>query len=65
MIGVAATVISERVNVYVLNSWAYNEGMPLIPLLKVGLTPFLQWVFIPIIVIVLLRHHLLCDQETP
>src|SRR4030042_5211408 len=31
MIGVIGTVISERVNVHVLNSWAYNEWMPLIP----------------------------------
>ncbi len=63
MIGVIATVISERVNVHLLKSWAYNDLMPIIPLLKVGLTPLLQWMVIPTVVLLLVRHHLLLEQE--
>ena len=63
MIGIMATVISERVNVHILKSWAYNQSMPIIPWLRVGLTPFLQWTVVPPAVLLLVRHHLLLDQE--
>jgi len=63
MIGVIATIISERANVHIFKSWAYNELMPLIPWIKVGLTPFLQWVVIPPVAILLVRPHLLLRQE--
>lgn len=64
LLGVIATIISERINVHILKSWTYNQSMPLIPLLKVGLMPFLQWIIIPPAVILLVRHHLLLNQET-
>jgi hypothetical protein len=63
MIGVIATVISERVNVYLFKSWSYSALMPLVPWLKVGLTPSLQWMILPPVVILLVRHHLLSDQK--
>jgi len=63
MIGVIPTVISERVNVHILKSWAYNKSMPIIPWLKVGLTPLLQWMVIPPAIVSLVRHHLLLDQK--
>jgi hypothetical protein len=59
MIGLVATVISERLNVHFLKSWSYNQLMFIIPWLKVGLTPFLQWLMIPPAIILLVRHHLL------
>jgi len=58
MAGVVYTFFSERVNVHIFQSWGYNEVMPIIPWARVGLTPILQWVVIPSVVIVLLRHHL-------
>lgn len=63
MIGTIGTVISERVNVHILKSWAYNQSMPIIPWLNVGLTPILQWVIIPPAAILLVKHHLLLNQE--
>jgi len=63
MIGLVATVVSERVNVHIFKAWAHNESMPLIPGIKVGLTPFLQWMIVPPAVILLVRHHLLLRQE--
>lgn len=36
---------------------------PLIPLVKVGLTPVLQWLVIPTVSILSLRHYFLVIQE--
>ena len=62
MAGVAYTALSERLNIQIFQSWSYNEAMPIIPWLKVGLTPILQWFVIPSVVIFLVRtifhyHH--------
>ena len=62
-IGVVSTVISERVNVHIFKSWAYNQSMPIISWLNVGLTPVLQWVIIPPVAILLVRHHFMLEQE--
>jgi len=45
--GVAYTVFSEWLNVEVRKSWAYSAFMPIIPGLGVGLSPVLQWIFVP------------------
>ena len=63
MIGVVATVISEQVNVHILKSWTYNQLMPIVPGLKVGLVPLLQWMAIPTAVLLLVRHHFLVEQQ--
>ena len=62
MAGVGYTFLSERLNVHIFQSWSYNESMPIIPWVKVGLTPILQWFIIPSVVILLVRtifhyHH--------
>jgi hypothetical protein len=44
MIGLVYTVFSEYANVRIFRSWNYNELMPIIPLIRVGLTPVLQWI---------------------
>ena len=64
MVGVVYAVLSEWANVHLFKSWGYNQSMPIIPWVRMGLTPFLQWIVIPPIVILLVRHHLLSDQET-
>jgi hypothetical protein len=64
MVGVVYAVLSEWANVHMFKSWGYNQSMPIIPWVQMGLTPFLQWIVIPPIVILLVRHHLLSDQET-
>lgn len=45
-IGVLYTVYSERSNL-ARGAWAYSEAMPVVPLLRVGLSPLLQWLLIP------------------
>ncbi len=63
MVGVVYAVLSEWANVQLFKSWGYNQSMPIIPWVQMGLTPLLQWIVIPPIVILLVRHHLLSDQE--
>lgn len=45
--GAGYTVFSEWLNVVVRAAWAYNELMPVVPIVDTGLTPLLQWIVIP------------------
>jgi hypothetical protein len=63
MVGVAYTFFSEWANIQIFKSWSYNESMPMIPWTKVGLTPILQWIIIPSIVILLIKHYFSLAQE--
>ena len=45
--GLAYTIYSEWVNVYVREAWAYTRLMPTLPPLNSGLTPVLQWLLLP------------------
>ena len=47
LLGLAYTVFSEWLNTVVRVSWAYAPSMPIVPLLGVGLAPFLQWLLLP------------------
>jgi hypothetical protein len=48
VMGLSYTVFSEWLNVHVRQSWTYTELMPLLPPLGTGLTPFLQWIVVPL-----------------
>jgi hypothetical protein len=47
VIGLSYTVYSEWLNTEVRKSWAYSALMPTLPWLDTGLSPFLQWLFVP------------------
>lgn len=47
VLAVFYTAVSELVNVYVTKTWTYSEKMILIPGIRVGLAPILQWVIVP------------------
>lgn len=47
-LGLSYTVFSEWLNTVVRESWSYSERMPVIPLVGVGLSPFAQWLIIPL-----------------
>jgi hypothetical protein len=53
-LGLGYTVFSEWYNVYRLGSWAYADAMPL--MFGIGLTPLLQWLIVPVVMLVLIRH---------
>jgi len=48
-----------EMNVNISKSWGYSESMHMIPWIKVGLTPVFQWMVIPLVMILLVRHHFL------
>jgi len=54
-VGALLAVAFELWAVYVDHRWAYGTSMPLIPGLSVGVTPVLQMIVIPLLVLVLLR----------
>jgi hypothetical protein len=55
--GLAYTAFSEWMNTAVRHSWAYSGLMPVIPGLGVGLSPLLQWLFVPSLALWAARHN--------
>lgn len=52
--GLGFAVFSEWYNVYRVGSWAYTAAMPLIA--GIGLTPLLQWVVVPTLMLFIARR---------
>lgn len=48
LLGLAYTFFSEWLNIQVRGTWAYRDLMPIIPVIEMGLSPFLQWVIVPL-----------------
>ena len=46
-VGVAITITFEALATSVLDRWEYASTMPTLPLLGTGLSPLLQWILIP------------------
>jgi hypothetical protein len=46
-IGLALTILIERLATGPLRRWEYAEAMPILPILDIGLAPLLQWVLLP------------------
>ena len=57
-LGLAYTVFSEWLNVVVRASWAYSDLMPVVTAfgVRVGLSPLLQWLVIPIAAFMITRR---------
>jgi hypothetical protein len=45
------SVLSEWLNTGVREAWTYTAAMPRVPLLGTGLSPFLQWIVLPPVII--------------
>ena len=56
VVGLAATVALEFLNVYVLGRWSYAPRMPLV--WGVGLAPIAQWLIVPLLVLWVARRYL-------
>ena len=56
--GLGITIAAEWVFTDLLGRWAYADGMPVIPVLGTGLTPFLQWLILPFGIVLLCRPFL-------
>ncbi len=55
-VGLLLAFISEYTAIHYRNLWQYSERMPVIPGLDIGLTPILQWLILPPIVLILLTR---------
>lgn len=55
--GIALTVGFEFYYTQVTQRWTYSDLMPLVPPFGTGLSPFLQWLIIPPVVLWLSRRH--------
>lgn len=55
-VGLLATVGLEYLHTEVTGRWAYDGVMPRLPVLGTGLSPILQWVFVPVFVLWYMRR---------
>lgn len=61
VIGLAITVLLERLAIVSESpnwGWRYAEAMPMVPALGIGLTPFLQWVILPILLVWFVKRQI-------
>jgi hypothetical protein len=57
-VGVLITIVMERLATRPLGRWAYADAMPVVPLLDVGLSPLLQWIVLPPLIVWFVRRQL-------
>ena len=57
--GVLITIAFEWHAVYWADRWAYSDLMPVVPVIRVGVAPLLQWIVLPVAVLFFLRRHFL------
>ncbi len=60
LVGVSITIVLEALATGTLNRWTYAETMPALPLAGTGLTPLLQWIVLPPIIVFFVRRQLAC-----
>jgi len=65
-IGVSITVAIEWLATrgYWIGNWNYLPTMPLVPGTRIGLTPLLQWVVLPLLTVWFVRRQLAHHAET-
>ncbi|MGY6703327.1 hypothetical protein [Roseinatronobacter sp.] len=61
-VGLILTIGFEYYYTSISLRWTYSELMPLVPPFGTGLSPLLQWLVIPPVVIWLTRRHLIGSQ---
>lgn len=57
IIGLAITVLFEYLATGTLQRWTYSDQMSRLPVLGTGVSPLLQWLVVPSIVLWLTRQH--------
>jgi hypothetical protein len=57
-IGLGIATALEWMAVHVQARWAYGTSMPMVPVLRVGLGPVLQWVIVPPLVVWFVKRQL-------
>jgi hypothetical protein len=57
-VGVGLTIGLEYYSTEMTNRWAYADIMPLVPPFGTGLSPLLQWIVVPLLVVFIVRRQL-------
>jgi len=57
-VGLAISTALEWMAIHVQARWAYGTSMPMVPVLRVGLAPVLQWVIVPPLVVWFVKRQL-------
>ena len=57
-VGLASSTALEWMAIHVQARWAYGTSMPMVPVLRVGLAPVLQWVIVPPLVVWFVKRQL-------
>ncbi len=58
-IGMIITVVFELLATGPLDRWQYGELMPIIPVINVGLSPVVQWLFLPLLQLWFVRRQII------
>ena len=58
IVGTVLTVAFEYYYVEVAHRWTYAAWMPLLPPFGTGLSPFMQWLLVPLLVLLVSRKQL-------
>ncbi len=51
LLGAALAIVVEWVALHVLQRWSYTTGMPIVPIVNIGLTPLLQMLVLPPVIL--------------
>ena len=62
-IGIGLTIGFEYYYTEVSERWNYSDLMPLVPPFGTGLSPLLQWIVIPLLVLSLARRVVALDGQ--
>ena len=57
-IGLALTILIERLATGPLGRWEYAEAIPVLPILDIGVAPLLQWILLPPLAAWVVRRQL-------
>lgn len=57
-VGIAITAIFEFLATGILNRWQYSNLMPTLPIVGTGLTPLLQWLLLPPLILWFVKRQL-------
>ena len=58
VLGIIYTLISEYLNVYIKHNWSYSRYMPLIPVIRIGLIPVVQWILLPPAIVFITKRQI-------
>lgn len=57
-VGMILTIGFEYYYVEIAHRWTYAPWMPLVPPFGTGLSPFVQWIIVPLLVLLVARRQL-------